>query len=93
MCSRHQQQSACVRLQHRHLIAQRSSMCPRRDCTAAAAAVPPSAAEASAAGEVQAAVDSSQETARAAQALVSQAANQERDGDAIANRQGLVRGT
>ena len=38
----------------------------------------------------QAATKSSQETARVAQALVSKASNQQREGDAVANRQGLV---
>ena len=40
--------------------------------------------------EEQEATKSSQETARVAQALVSKASSQQREGDAMANRQGLV---
>jgi hypothetical protein len=42
--------------------------------------------------EAQEAASNSQDTAREAQALVAEAANQQREGDAVATRQGLVRG-
>ena len=58
-----------------------------------AAASPRSAAQPGTTADMQQeqeATKSSQETARVAQALVSKASNQQREGDAIANRQGLV---
>lgn len=59
----------------------------------AAAASPANAAQPGTAAAVQEeheATKSSQETARVAQALVSKASSQQREGDAMANRQGLV---
>jgi hypothetical protein len=82
-----------MRLQAACQDAQPDLLSSGRHSVAAAAFAPDAAQPGTAAelSEAHEARDNSQQTARVAQALVAEASNQQREGDAVANRQGLVR--